>query len=76
MITPGSSCGDIVIRGSVQAVEVSLEGRSVSLKRITDHVPHVAARVTDDMRHTLEKSTRQFSGTNRTFGHHAQIPSP
>jgi hypothetical protein len=76
MITPCAGCGELVMRGSVQAVEVSLVRRSVPLNRITDHVPHVVVPVNADMRHTLDQSTRQFGGTNRTFGHHAQIPSP
>ena len=76
MITPCSGSKEIVMRGRVQAVEVSLVRRSVPVKRIADHVPHVVVPVNADMRHTLGQITRHFSGTNRTFGHHARIPSP
>jgi hypothetical protein len=68
--------GDFLMRGNAQRVEVSVARRIFRLHGFTDHTPHVASRVNADMRHTLDKSTRQFSGTNRTFGRHAQIPSP
>ena len=62
--------------GNVQAVEVSAAQRLFPVQRFTDDVPHVVSRVDVDMRHTLGQSTRHFSGTNRTFGHHTRIPSP
>jgi hypothetical protein len=62
--------------GNAQGVEVSAAPRLFPVQRSTDAAPHVHARVDVDMRHTLGQSTRQISGTNRTFGHHAQIPSP
>ena len=67
---------DLLLKKLLQAVEVSLVRRSVPVQRNTDHVPHVVVRGNDDIRRTLDQSTRRVSGTNRTFGHHAQIPSP
>jgi hypothetical protein len=65
-----------VMRGNAQGVEVSTALRLFPVQRFSEGVPHVVSRVNADMRHTLGQSTRHFSGTNRTFGHHAQIPSP
>jgi hypothetical protein len=64
------------MRDNALGVDVSAARRRPPEQRFTDDVPHVVSRVTDDMRHTLGHSTRHFSGTNRTLGHHAQIPSP
>ena len=68
--------GDFVMRDNAHRVEVRAALQSFRVHAFADHTPHVDTRVNADMRHTLDKSTRQFSGTNRTFGHHAQIPSP
>ena len=65
-----------VMRGNAQCVEVSAARRLFPVQRFTEGAPHVVSRVDVDMRHTLGQSTRHFSGTNRTFGHHPQIPSP
>jgi hypothetical protein len=77
LVTTGSGINrEFVVRGSVQAVEVSPLRRLAPSHGFTDHTPHVDTRVNVDMRHTLDKSTRHVGGTNRTLGHHTQIPSP
>jgi len=64
------------MRGNAQGVEVSAAPRLFPAHRFADTAPHVDTRVDVDMRHTLGKTMRHFSGTNRKSGHHAQIPSP
>jgi hypothetical protein len=76
MTAPSFTCGEIAVRGSVQAVEVSPMRRLSPSHGFADHAPHVHTHLNVDMRHTLGQSTRHVGGTNRTFGHHEQIPSP